>query len=412
MTGRMTGPATGPATGPDTGPESDRPTRIAAAWLSGEAARAVAGALEDGGHAALFVGGCVRNTLLGRPVTDLDLATDARPERVMALAQAAGLKAVPTGLAHGTVTLVHARRPVEVTTFRADVETHGRHATVRFSDDVVEDARRRDFTMNALYCDIRGGLVDPLGGLGDLRAGRLRFVGCAGTRVREDYLRILRFFRFHAWYADPAGGIDADGLAACAAGAEGLAGVSAERIGAEMTKLLAAPDPAPAVAAMAGAGVLGRVLPGAEAGALARLVALEGAAGLPADAMTRLAALGGAAPVDGLRLSRAEARRLALLRDAAGSAAGAAELAWRHGAEAARAALALRAALLGDAIPRDMAQEVARGAAAQFPVRARDLAGAVSGPALGARLRALERAWIDSGFRLDRAALLALPPPE
>ncbi|MEE4118370.1 MAG: CCA tRNA nucleotidyltransferase [Paracoccaceae bacterium] len=390
---------------------------IDADWLSGEDARAVTAALEGAGHQALFVGGCVRNALLGVPVTDLDLSTDARPERVMALAEAAGLKAVPTGIDHGTVTVVHRHHPVEVTTFRADIETHGRHATVRFSGDVAEDAARRDFTMNALYCDPRGRLVDPLGGLPDLRARRLRFVGDATARVHEDYLRILRFFRFHAWYADPEGGFDPEGLAACAEGAEGLDRISAERIGGEMKKLLAAPDPSRALAAMARTGILARVLPGADAMAVARLTALDPAQG-PApgptngpspDATARLATLGGEDAAARLRLSKAEAHRVERLRAAATGEAGAAELGWRLGADDAHAVLAIRAALAAQALPAGTATAVARGAAAEFPVKAADLMPAYEGAALGARLKRLESAWIESGLTLGKEALLALP---
>ena len=176
---------------------------------------------------------------------------------------------MPTGLAHGTVTVVAGGRPFEVTTFRRDVETFGRRAVVAFSTDLRDDAARRDFTMNALYVRPDGTVVDPLGGLPDLRAGRVRFVGDGAARIAEDYLRILRFFRFHAWYGDPAAGLDPDGLAACAALQDGLARLSRERVGAEVTKLLAAPDPAPAVGPMAAAGILARVLPGADAAALA-----------------------------------------------------------------------------------------------------------------------------------------------
>ena len=211
----------------------------------------------------------------------------------MALAAAAGLAAVPTGIDHGTVTLLSDGQPFEVTTFRRDVETFGRHATVAFSTDIAEDAARRDFTMNALYAEPDGTLVDPLGGLADLRARRVRFVGDPARRIAEDYLRILRFFRIHAWYGDPAGGLDPEGLAACAALQEGLDSLSRERVGAEIAKLLAARDPAPAVAAMAATGILARVLPGADPRALAPLVHLEAGAGLAPRWQRRLAALGG-----------------------------------------------------------------------------------------------------------------------
>ncbi|MEM0934646.1 MAG: CCA tRNA nucleotidyltransferase [Pseudomonadota bacterium] len=381
-------------------------TQIDADWLRSSAARAVTDALLQRGHQALFVGGCVRNALLGAPVSDLDLSTDARPEEVISLAEAKGIKAIPTGIDHGTVTLVHGDTPIEVTTFRADVATDGRHADVRFSNDVSEDAERRDFTMNALYCDAAGALIDPTGhGLSDLQARRVRFVGLPARRVREDYLRILRFFRFHAWYADPAGGVDAEGLAACAEGAEGLSRISAERIGAEMKKLLSAPDPAPALGAMARSGVLAQVLPGADAETAFRFITLS-----PSDApIPRLVALGGEDVTTRLRLSRAEAKTHADLTDAAGSGQGAAELSWRHGSDTARAILALRAAMTDVPIAHDAEHEISRGAAAVFPVKPADLMPRYEGAALGRRLAALENAWLVSGMTASRADLLARP---
>ncbi len=236
--------------------------RIAADWIDHGAAPPVMAAL---GGAAYFVGGCVRNALLGAPATDIDLATPLVPEAVVARLGAAGLKAVPTGIEHGTVTAVWQGHPVEITTFRADVETDGRRAVVRFTTDMAEDAARRDFTVNALYADATGRVLDPIGGLPDLAARRVRFIGDPVARIREDRLRILRFFRFTAWYAE---GMDAGGLAACRAEAEGVEALAHERLGAEMRKLLAAPDPVAATVAMAEAGVLARVLPGAEATAL------------------------------------------------------------------------------------------------------------------------------------------------
>jgi len=255
-------------------------TRVTGSWLDSEDTQAVMAVLEEAGHQALAVGGCVRNALLGVAVSDVDIATDARPERVMEIAAAAGLKAVPTGIDHGTVTVVANKVGHEVTTFRRDVETDGRRATVAYADRVEEDAHRRDFTMNALYARADGTVIDPLGGLPDLRARRVRFIDDPHDRIREDYLRILRFFRFHAWYGDPAAGLDPDGLAACAELSDGMDRLSRERIGAETRKLLAAPDPAPAVAAMAQAGVLIHVLPGANPQALPVLVHLERAAGV------------------------------------------------------------------------------------------------------------------------------------
>ena len=378
--------------------------RITGDWLAQPGTQALCGALEAAGYRALFVGGCVRNALLGVSVADVDIATDARPETVTRLAEAAGLRVVPTGIEHGTVTVIAGGVPHEVTTFRRDVETDGRRAVVAFAQDVAEDAARRDFTMNALYADLRGNVIDPLGGLPDLVARRLRFVGDAHQRIREDYLRILRFFRFHAHYGDPDQGMDAEALAASAELAEGVDGLSRERIGSEIRKLLAAPDPAPAVAAMAQAGVLARVLPGSDPRALAPLVHLEG--DLPPRWQRRLAALGAQEVEDRLRLSRADAAVIAALRDAVGSGWSPAALGWKLGAEGGRDAVLLRAALLESPLPTDWQTDVARGAASVMPVTAIDLMPDLQGAALGARLKEIEARWLASDLRLTRSDFL------
>lgn len=379
--------------------------RLETGWLRDPATVRVMTALAEGGARAWFVGGCVRDGLLGREAGDIDIATDAEPRRVMAIAKDAGIRCVPTGEAHGTVTLVSGHRPFEVTTLRRDVETDGRRATVAYTGRLEEDAHRRDFTINALYAQRDGAVIDPTGeGEADLAARRLRFIGDPHDRIREDYLRILRFFRFHAWYADPEGGIDAAGLAASAEMADGLARLSRERVGAEMRKLLAAPDPAPAVAAMAQAGVLGRVLPGAEARLLPVLIAFEG--GLAPDPMRRLAALGGEAPAERLRLSKAEDKRLGALREGMGSGAGPGELGYRHGVDLARDVLLLRGAAMGVPPAPEALDAAAEGAQAVFPVKARDLMPGLAGPELGAALARMERDWIASGFTLGAEDLL------
>ncbi|TAG12075.1 MAG: CCA tRNA nucleotidyltransferase, partial [Rhodobacterales bacterium] len=313
-------------------------------------------------------------------------------------------KVIPTGFDHGTVTVIAAGKPHEVTTFRRDVETDGRRAVVAFSTDITEDAARRAFTMNALYADRHGTLIDPLQGLPDLQARHVRFVGDPETRIREDYLRILRFFRFHACYGDPEQGLDPEALAACAAFSAGLETISKERIGAEMRKLLAAPDPAPAVASMAAAGVLAQILPGADPRALAPLVHLEVDA--PFRWLRRLAVLGGEAPATALRLSRHETRDLAQLRDAIGSMVSPAALGWQIGADLGADAILARAASFGTPPPPSWPAEVARGAAATFPVTAADLMPALQGEALGAQLQALEAQWLASNLTLSRDDLL------
>jgi len=379
--------------------------RVDGAWRRAPATQAVMAALTDAGYQALFVGGSVRNAIIGRPVADVDIATDAAPDEVQRLTKARGMKPMPTGIEHGTITVVSDGVPHEVTTFRKDIQTDGRRAVVAFSKHIEDDARRRDLTMNALYARADGTVVDPLGGLADALAGRVRFIEDADARIKEDYLRILRFFRFHAWYGAPDVGLDADGLAAVAANLDGLDLLSRERVGAEMLRLLAAPDPAPSTAAMARTGVLARLLPGSDDRALAPLVHLEG--GIKPDPIRRLAALGAADPTDALRLSAADARRWAELRDGLGSMEPAAVLGYHHGAETAFDILLLRAAVMQSPLPDDARAETRRGAQARFPVAAADLMPALQGAELGERLRALEQRWVTSDFTLTKQQLLA-----
>jgi poly(A) polymerase len=364
--------------------------KIAADWLRHAETQALCKALTNAGFQALFVGGCVRNAILGVAVADIDLATDAWPDVVMRIAQAAGFRVVPTGIDHGTVTVLAGDQSVEVTTFRTDVSTDGRRATVAFANNVVEDARRRDLTMNALYAQADGVVVDPLGGLPDILARRVRFVGDAAARIAEDYLRILRFFRFHAWYADPAGGIDAEGLAACAAGVDGLDQLSRERVGAEMRKLLCAADPAPVLAAMQASGVLTRVLPGADTRFVAVLVHVES---VPPRWQRRLAVIG--RDCSGLRLSNAEARDVQAVVDGIGSTQTIAALAWLHGADVAGDVALARAAVFGVMPAPDWQAQVARGISAKFPLASGDLAP-LEGPELGRKLKELQAKWLQS----------------
>jgi poly(A) polymerase len=402
-----------------------RPPSLAGAdWLVRAQTQAVFGALAAKGHAARAVGGAVRNALLGLPVTDIDIATPARPDEVIAAGRAAGLTAVPTGIDHGTVTLVAGHIAHEVTTLRRDVETHGRHATVAFTDDWEADARRRDFTINALYCSSEGEVVDPLGAYPDLEARRVRFVGDAGQRIREDYLRILRFFRFTAEYGQ--GPPDAEGLAACTAGREGLALLSAERVRQEMLRLLVAPRAVALVRALQDHGVLSYVLPVApRPSLLARLAAIEAKLGLDADAMLRLAALSVEIAEDAdrlrdrLRLSNDEHARLARmaiqmpdLSPAAPESDAKAAL-YAEGAAAYRACVLIGWTRSADAPAsqawRDRLALPQRWQPAQLPLGGTDVMalGVPAGPRVGELLRALEAWWIAGDFAADESALRA-----
>lgn len=385
------------------------PSLADASWLTAAATRKVMAALEaEGGpDVARFVGGSVRNSLMGLSVSDIDIATRLEPQSVMTALKAAGLKAVPTGLDHGTVTAVADSQPFEITTLRRDVTTDGRRATVAFTTDWAEDAGRRDFHINALYADGEGRVFDPTGqGLADIAARRVAFVGDAGRRIREDRLRILRFFRFHAWYG--AGDPDAVGLAACVEEAEGLGELSAERVSKELLKLLAAPDPVPTVEVMARTGILAHLLP--EAG---KIEAFRAMAAVTGDPLLRLSSLlpGSAEALDtaarGLRLSNREMARLQgligpkldleTLEDRQVRA-----LVYAEGKQA-----------VADRLVQALAQKPTRGdrydaltelvrtwAVPRLPVGGREVAalGVAPGPETGALLKAFEAAWVAADF--------------
>jgi tRNA nucleotidyltransferase/poly(A) polymerase len=375
-------------------------------WLNDPKVARVCAAIKAGGYDIFFVGGCVRNVVLGEVASDIDMSTNARPETVMQLARDAGLKAIPTGIDHGTITVVSGGTPFEITTFRRDVQTDGRRAVVAFSDDIADDARRRDFTMNALYARPDGVIVDPLSGMADALARRIRFIEDADQRIREDYLRTLRFFRFFAWYGGEGEGFDTDALSAIASNLEGLSNLSAERVGGEIIKLLSAPNPAVAIAGMRQTGVLNAVLMGADDTWLAPLIHVEQLLGLAINPICRLAALGGMNAEETLRLSKAQTRELTQYREGIGSMTGLGELAYRQGATTAKGIFALRGAFAGH--PPDLArlEEIYVASKAKFPVKSADLIDSFQGPALGKRLKELEAEWIASNFTKTKAQLL------
>ena len=358
---------------------------------------------------ARVVGGAVRDALAGREVADIDLATGMHPQEVSRRLRAAGLKAVPTGIEHGTVTAVAGHRGYEVTTLRRDVETDGRHALVDYTEDWRADAARRDFTINAMSLAPDGAVFDYFGGLADLRAGVVRFVGYPPTRIGEDYLRILRFFRFHARYG--AGAPDAAALAAIRDGVPGLTRLSAERVWSELKRILAAPDPCESVMMMQQTGVLAAVLP--EGGSPDRLAGLV-QAGVPPDPLLRLAALleGDAAALAArLRFSAAERDRLLALRDGQVPADAADDATLRRAlADTEADILVGRAWLVGRG--DSLRQRLVAMPRPVFPLRGRDLcaAGFTEGPALGEALAAARAWWLAGGCAADRAACLASVP--
>ena len=388
-------------------------------WMTAPQTLAVLAALGGEGR---FVGGAVRNALLAKPVADIDIATPLTPDEVTRRLTAAGLGAVPTGIEHGTVTAISSGKPFEVTTLRRDVSTDGRRATVAFTTDWTLDAQRRDFTMNALYADAKGEVFDRVGGVEDLKAGRVRFVGDAATRIREDYLRILRLFRFHAWYGK--GEIDAGALRASANEKGGLAQLSGERVQKELLKLLEADDPVAVLRVMAASGILSEILPGAlDIARLERLVAIDANAFFTPDPLLRLAALlpTDRVAVEGiakkLKLSNAQALRL-------DDVAGAREkiVSYLSVKEMRKLLYRIGPARFKDRVFLKWAEDKKESNAVQwrmllavadawerpkFPLSGREvmLAGVPEGPLVGKILEEVEDWWIDADFIEDEFSL-------
>ena len=394
-------------------------------WMTRPQTRRVLDALAAAGFTARFVGGCVRDTLMRRAVGDIDIAIDAEPEAVSAALQRAGIKVVPTGVQHGTVTAVADHAHFEITTLRRDVETFGRHARVAFTDDWAEDAARRDFTMNALFLDADGSVYDPVNGFADIQRGRVRFVGDPAQRISEDVLRLLRYFRFFAHFDRPPA--DAAALAACRAAAPRLPSLSGERVRMELMKLFEAADPIATVELMAEAGVLRAILP--EAAALARfaaLVAVEREAGAPIDPLRRLAALvettqGGAlALARRLRFSGREATRFAALAAPDVTVSSSMPRAaldgalYRLGSRAIRDlvviawAAARAAGESADVAFRRLLAATDCWRPVIFPLKGADavMLGVPPGPAVGRLLAAVEQWWIECGFAPNRQQCL------
>jgi poly(A) polymerase len=403
---------------------SAQPLLADAPWLiSGGTAR-VLELLNANGEEARVVGGAVRNALLGLTPGDIDIATTALPDEVVRRARAAGIKSVPTGIDHGTVTLVIDGQPYEVTTLREDTETFGRKAKVAFGRDWVRDAERRDFTMNGLSVDANGVVYDHVGGIADAAARRVRFIGDPDQRIAEDYLRILRFFRIHAAFG--AGEPDRDGTLACIRGRAGLASLSAERVRMEMLKLLVAGGASVAALAMAEGGLLQALIGGvAYTGPLATMIAIERERGLPASPTRRLAALTVAVTEDAkrvatrLRLSNAEAKALDSMghrwwRLAAKDAAHARRLLYRLGAERYHDRVLLGWARMENdprsSSWRALAELPQRWTAPKFPLKAADFIarGMTEGPGLGHVLTLAEDAWLAADFPLEEAALASI----
>lgn len=399
--------------------------RISADWLSAPTTVRVVAAIDAvEPNSVRFVGGCVRNSIMGRPVDDIDLATTLLPDQTLSALNRASIRAIPTGIEHGTITAIVDEQAFEITTLRRDVETDGRRAVVAYSTDWAEDAQRRDFRLNALYADPNGDIYDPTGsGIADAQAGRVIFIGDPDQRLKEDYLRILRFFRFNAWYGQT---IDRDGLAACERQANGLAAIARERKWRELSKLFSAPSPLAATQAMAEIGVLklllgGKALP---ASRLADLGLVEQAGHFVPDPLLRLMLLlpRRVDTVDHvsmeLRLSNKDRDRLLAWADPdlpdlhQSSEVDLSSGLYRFGARAILDRAIVSAAERQTALNKDFITTCQTWTPPNFPIGGDDaLAAGLSGPEVGQALSHAEDAWIGSGFSLGRDELLALLKP-
>lgn len=407
-----------------TGVSNIPPDLSGEAWLQAPGAQAVFLALEAAGAEARAVGGAVRNSLLRQPVADVDIATTARPNKVVSAVEKAGLRAIPTGIDHGTISVLSNGELYEVTTLRQDVETFGRQARVVFGTDWLEDARRRDFTMNAIYVDRKGVIFDPLGGVTDCLEGGVRFIGDPEKRIREDYLRILRFFRIHATYGS--GELDQEGLKASVSLKDGLDSLSAERVSSELKRTFLASGAVDVVPVMGKTGILGALLgDDIESPAfcalseLCREVGEKLSYGLSLAVLVEPQSARLGALADKLKLSKADRDQMLAAASACQDLGGCADgikvphLLYRHGRKVLIDGLLLFAArqrgdVLSGEMLKSLLSDITASQVPQFPLLGRDLlaAGVAAGPGLGAELARLERLWSESDFKLGKSELL------
>ena len=380
--------------------------KISADWLSKPSTQLVMQILLSGGHEAFFVGGCVRNTLFDFKATDIDISTSATPKRVMELMKKAGLKSIPTGIDYGTVTVVSDKQNYEITTFRKDIETDGRRAKVKFSESVLEDAKRRDFSINAIYSKQDGTILDPLDGIVDIAKKRIKFIGDPYARIKEDYLRILRFFRFLALFGreDETHEIE---IAAIRDLRDGLDKISAERKSDEILKLFAAPNPQYSIFLMEAADISSKIFHASNYNSLNNLKELEDRLEVRPCATRRLAAYTKDDLKSQLRFSNKIAKAHKVLREEATSKKDAAELSYRYNNKLALDSILVRSSLHSTELDDSIFNRIKLGSAVKFPIKSIDLAEYFSGRKLGKMLASLEQKWIESDFTLNKKTLIS-----
>ena len=381
------------------------------AWKSDSALKALVHSLESAGGVAYLVGGCVRNTILGKPFTDIDIATDLLPEQVVSISKKEGYKVIQTGISYGTVTIVNAGRKFEVTTFRSDIKTYGRKASVKFTSEMKLDAMRRDFTMNSIYMTVSGEIIDPLGSLDDLLEKKIKFIGNPSERIEEDNLRILRFFRFLAEFNKGRSDIDQDTMEALYKYKKEVKSLSRERIWMELKRILSVPEPQHIFSIMIEEGILDEVLPPIEVEGLSKVITAEKKYSVSPSHLVRLFSLNksiGKKWAHHVSLTSNEAKMLEFIKESLAHYNDLKTVAYKFGRGVAEGWLLNFHDGSFDVIPSKMSEIINTGCNAFFPISGVDLLEEMEeGPELGRQMERLEKLWIKSGFKMSKEELLS-----
>lgn len=376
-------------------------------WLRNPSAQKLSKLYKNFGYQVLFVGGCVRNTILKMPVTDIDLATDAQPEEIIKIAKENNIRFVPTGLAHGTITLIIDNKNYQITTFRTDFDHDGRYAKVEFTESLLLDASRRDLTINALYCNHVGEVIDPLNGLNDIKKQKIKFIGNPNERIKEDNLRILRFFRFQAIYGNKNLEIDSIALEACHNHKSKLAALSKERITSELRKILSAPNPLEVIIKMNETGVLNELFQKVSIDSLEAYLKTEKKFKININWLGRLLSLQVTQEEESLKLTRCEFKFLKQTKSAIENQIHVLEFSYYNGVENGKIYSILQNFRHNIILSKNLLNQINSLATKRFPITAKDLMPEISGKKLGEALRSLEDRWIKSNFTLSKKELLA-----
>ena len=376
-------------------------------WLRNPSAQKLSKLYKSFGYQVLFVGGCVRNTILKMPVTDIDLATDAQPEEIIKIAKKNNIRFVPTGLAHGTITLIIDNKNYQITTFRTDFDHDGRYAKVEFTESLLLDASRRDLTINALYCNHVGEVIDPLNGLDDIKKQKIKFIGNPNERIKEDNLRILRFFRFQAIYGNKNLEIDSIALEACHNHKSKLAALSKERITSELRKILSAPNPLEVIIKMNETGVLNELFQNVSIDSLEAYLKTEEKFKININWLGRLLSLQVTQEKESLKLTRCEFKFLKQTKSAIENQIHVLEFSYYNGVENGKIYSILQNFRHNIILSKNLLNQINSLATKKFPITAKDLMPEIRGKKLGEALRSLEDRWIKSNFTLSKKDLLA-----